>query len=75
MSYSACHALKNTNVRFNEIYLACRVEVDAEAAPYAMKSSVFSRTYGNILVTEDIKSSRIRVKTEEDVDNLKVQRQ
>ncbi|KAF2269103.1 NAD(P)-binding protein [Lojkania enalia] len=73
-SYSACKALASTNVRFNEIYLAIRVEVDVDAEQHGvMKSSVFGRVYEKILATPGMKSCRIRVKAEEDVENLKVE--
>ncbi|KAF2649421.1 NAD(P)-binding protein [Lophiostoma macrostomum CBS 122681] len=74
MSYSACKALKNTNVRFNEIYLAGRVEVDIEAEQHGvMKSSIFARAYENVLSREDVKSTRVRVGKEEDVNELRIE--
>ena len=72
MATAACRQLSGTNVRFNEVYLAYRVEVDAVAEKNGtMKTSVFSRVYEKILAKPDVKGCRIRVGSEEDVDNLK----
>ncbi|WYZ36278.1 hypothetical protein EsH8_XII_000028 [Colletotrichum jinshuiense] len=71
MAYSAIKELADTNVRFNEIYLAQRVEVDVVAEQHGtMKSSVFGRVYANILTKTDVKGCRVRVESESDVDNL-----
>lgn len=72
MATAACRSLSGTNVRFNEVYLAHRVEVDAVAEKHGtMKASVFSRVYEKILAKPDVKGCRIRVDSEEDVDNLR----
>ena len=72
MATAACRALSGTNVRFNEVYLGFRVEVDAVAEKNStMKASVFSRVYEKILAKPDLKGCRIRVEREEDVDNLR----
>lgn len=72
MSASACKSLASSNVRFNEIYLDHRVEVDTVAEQNStMKSSTFGRVYEQILAKSDVKGCRIRVKSENDVDHLK----
>lgn len=72
MATAACRDLANTNVRFNEVYLAQRVEVDAVAEQHGtMKASIFSRVYEKILAKPEVKGCRIRVANEDDVNNLK----
>jgi hypothetical protein len=61
-----------TNVRFNEIYLACRVEVDSVAARTgSMKASDFSRVYEGILSKPEIRGCRVSVYGTGDLDDLK----
>ncbi|EMD89520.1 hypothetical protein COCC4DRAFT_45051 [Bipolaris maydis ATCC 48331] len=73
--YSAYKALAGTNVRFNEIYLGRRVQVDSVAEQAgSTKSSTFGRVCTNILGRADIKSCRVRVENEADVDELKLER-
>lgn len=68
---SAEKALANTNVRFTELYLADRVEVDSSAVQSGvMKASVFGRAYKKILESPGI-CGRAKVYGEEDVDDLK----
>ncbi|KAJ5041452.1 hypothetical protein J3E74DRAFT_413057 [Bipolaris maydis] len=68
-------ALAGTNVRFNEIYLGRRVQVDSVAEQAgSTKSSTFGRVCTNILGRADIKSCRVRVENEADVDELKLER-
>jgi hypothetical protein len=75
MCYSACKALANTNIRFNEIYLGRRVQVDSVAEQAgSTKSSKFGRVYTNILSRVEVKSCRVRVENEEDVDVLRLER-
>ncbi|CCF39577.1 hypothetical protein CH063_00034 [Colletotrichum higginsianum] len=75
MAYSAIKGLADTNVRFNEIYLDQRVEVDVVAEEHGtMKSSIFGRVYANILAKTDVKGCRVRVESESDVDNLRAQK-
>lgn len=72
MASAACHSLSETNVRFNEVYLAFRVEVDAVAEINGtMKASVFSRVYEKILASPNVKGCRVRVASAEDVDKLR----
>ncbi|GKT66852.1 short-chain dehydrogenase [Colletotrichum tofieldiae] len=74
MAFSACKSLADTNVRFNEIYLAQRVEVDVVAEQHGtMRSSVFGRVYANILAKTDVKGCRVRVESEKDVDHLRTE--
>ncbi|ESZ94677.1 putative short-chain dehydrogenases/reductase [Sclerotinia borealis F-4128] len=62
----------DTNVRFNEVYLGCRVEVDSsDAKTGAMKASDFTRVYTELLSRPDIKSSRVSVFTHDDLEDLK----
>ncbi|WQF76839.1 Putative NAD(P)-binding domain superfamily [Colletotrichum destructivum] len=75
MAYLAIKGLADTNVCFNEIYLAQRVEVDVVAEEHGtMKSSIFGRVYANILAKTDLKGCRVRVESESDVDNLRAQK-
>jgi hypothetical protein len=61
-----------TNVRFNEVYLALRVEVDSVAIQHGtMKASDFSIAYEKILSRPEIKGCRISVHGREDLENLK----
>lgn len=72
MANVACRDNTSTNVRFNEIYLATRVEVDSSAEKTgAMKASDFAKVYTELLSRPDIKSSRINVATKEDLKDLK----
>ncbi|KAF1919859.1 hypothetical protein BDU57DRAFT_546436 [Ampelomyces quisqualis] len=75
MCYSAFKTLINTNVRFNEIYLGRRVQVDSVAEQAgSTKSSTFGRVYTNILARLEVKSCRVRVEHEMDVDQLRLER-
>ncbi|EED13656.1 short-chain dehydrogenases/reductase, putative [Talaromyces stipitatus ATCC 10500] len=72
MANVACRDNENTNVRFNEVYLATRVEVDSVAEKTgAMKTSDFANVYNELLSRPDIKSSRITVATKNDLKDLK----
>ncbi|ATZ49135.1 hypothetical protein BCIN_04g03210 [Botrytis cinerea B05.10] len=72
MANVACRDNTDTSVRFNEVYLNCRVEVDSSAAQTgAMKSSDFARSYTELLSRPEIKSSRIIVSTHDDLKDLK----
>ena len=69
---SAEKALANTNVRFTEIYLATRVQVDSSVGQSdVIKASVFGRVYEKILSSSNIRG-RVRVYSEGDVDELKL---
>lgn len=72
LSNVACRDNETTNVRFNEVYLACRVEVDSSAEKTgAMKASDFAKVYTELLARPDIKSERITVATQNDLTDLK----
>jgi len=72
MANVACRDNTDTNVRFNEVYLACRVEVDSVAAQSgAMKASDFAKVYTELLSKPEIKSSRVSVATKADLTDLK----
>lgn len=72
MANVACRDNAETNVRFNEIYLACRVEVDSVAAETgSMKASDFSRVYEQILSRPEIRGCRVSVYGPHDLDDLK----
>ncbi|KAI9727730.1 MAG: hypothetical protein M1828_005958 [Chrysothrix sp. TS-e1954] len=68
----ACRALRETNIRFNEIYLLLRVEVDSSAARTGFfRASAFAETYRKILGREDVKSARVEVREKRDFEELK----
>ncbi|RDW58332.1 hypothetical protein BP5796_12262 [Coleophoma crateriformis] len=72
MANVACRDNENTNVRFNEVYLALRVEVDESAEKTGFfKASAFAATYCEILARPDIRSCRISVCEKEDMTELK----
>jgi hypothetical protein len=71
MSVSACRELHGTNVRFNEVFLDRRVEVDKDAEKSgAMKASDFAHNYETILAEPNVIGCRIHVKTYEDLTKL-----
>jgi hypothetical protein len=75
MATAACRENEATSVRFNEIYLAFRVEVDEVAAQNGTTSaSDFALVYEQILDRPDIRSSRVRVESVEDLKDLKYKR-
>jgi hypothetical protein len=65
-----------TNVRFNEIYLAFRVEVDEIAVqhPGVVKASEFGKVYETLLGKPEVRSSRVWVNTPEDIRGFKYTR-
>jgi NAD(P)-dependent dehydrogenase (short-subunit alcohol dehydrogenase family) len=64
-----------TNVRFNEVYLCFRVEEDEGAAQHGVTSaSEFASVYERLLERTDIRSSRVRVGTPDDIKDLKFAR-
>jgi hypothetical protein len=72
MAVVACRDTAGTNVRFNEVYLERRVEVDSVAEKSgAMKSSDFSNVYSGILANPEIEGCRVTVKDYEDLQDLK----
>ncbi|KAJ4357148.1 uncharacterized protein N0V89_001723 [Didymosphaeria variabile] len=72
MSTSAARQNKETNIRFNEVYLFMRVEVDAEAEAHGVqKASHFANVYETLLSRNDVRSARVLVTREEDLDVLR----
>lgn len=75
MATAAARENQSTNVRFNEIYLAYRVEVDEVAAQNGTtKASDFGNVFELILASPDVRSSRVRVDDLEDLKKLKYQK-
>ncbi|KAJ1323880.1 SDR family NAD(P)-dependent oxidoreductase [Microdochium nivale] len=77
MASIACRDNESTNVRFNEAYLAFRVQVDALDNPYGipdiMSSSDFAKTYEQILdgSGKARKSCRMLLEDHIDVDEVR----
>lgn len=68
----ACRDKYKTNVRFNEVYLALRVEVDESAAKTgAMKATDFAKCYAVLLSNQELHSSRVSVFDYDDLESLK----
>jgi hypothetical protein len=75
MATAAARENESTNVRFNEIYLGYRVEVDEVAAQHGTtKASDFGNVYELILANPEVRSSRVRVDDLEDLKKLKYQK-
>ncbi|KAK7941259.1 uncharacterized protein PG986_013646 [Apiospora aurea] len=75
MAAAASRENAETNVRFNEIYLAMRVEVDEDAKQHGVTSaSEFAAVYEAIMSRSEIRSSRVRVSTDADLKDLKYER-
>jgi hypothetical protein len=69
----ACRILEQTNVRFNEIYLAFRVEENSSAAKTgAVKASEFANVYSGVLKDNEIRSCRVAVESRADIEELKL---
>jgi hypothetical protein len=72
MANAASRENEKTNIRFNEIYLAFRVEVDEVAAQNkTMGSSVFGQVYEELLARSDIRGCRVSVHGPADLKDLK----
>ncbi|KAL2126743.1 hypothetical protein VTI74DRAFT_322 [Chaetomium olivicolor] len=72
MATAACRENADTNLRFNEVYLMFRVEVDEVAARHGTtRASDFAHVYEGILANPEIRSSRIRVDNVDAIKNLK----
>ncbi|SMR64424.1 unnamed protein product [Zymoseptoria tritici ST99CH_3D1] len=64
-----------TNVRFNEVYLAFRVEVDEQAVQHGVtKASDFAKVYEMVLADSSVRSSRVRVESVADIETLRCQK-
>lgn len=74
MCISAARELAGTNVRFNELYIAPRVEVDSSAAKTgAMPSSTFAQVWQNVLEDKSATGCRVSVHNEQDLHKLALQ--
>ncbi|CAI6337639.1 unnamed protein product [Periconia digitata] len=69
----ATQELKNTNVRFNEVYLGLRVETDESAALHGVvKASEFAEVYVAVLKAGGgMKGQRVLVEKVEDMKNVR----
>ncbi|KAK4981224.1 hypothetical protein LTR66_004650 [Elasticomyces elasticus] len=75
MTIAAARDNEFTNVRFNELYLGFRVEVDEVAVQNGTtKASDFGKVYELILANPEVRSSRVRVETLEDIEKLRYQK-
>jgi len=75
MCMAAARDNESTNVRFNEIYLGYRVEVDEVAAQNGTtKASDFGKVYELILANPEVRSWRVRVEDLEDLKKLRYQK-
>jgi hypothetical protein len=69
---AAARENESTNIRFNEIYLSFRVEVDTDAVQHSVtKASDFGNVYEMILANPEVRSSRVRVDNIDDLKKLK----
>ncbi|KAL2803350.1 hypothetical protein BJX63DRAFT_412149 [Aspergillus granulosus] len=76
-SFATAAARENseTNVRFNEVYLGLRVEVDEDAAMHGVtRASEFAGVYEAILAREEIRSSRVSVERVEELKDIRFMR-
>lgn len=73
---AAARENEKTNIRFNEVYLAYRVQFEVEGASAAFAglhittTEEFSPLYEKLLDRTDIRGSRVKAITPEDVANL-----
>lgn len=75
MCIAASRENEKTNVRFNEILLAFRVEVDEVAKDHGVTTaSEFGQVYESVLANTEIRSSRIRVEEVVDMKKLRYAR-
>lgn len=67
---------EKNNIRFNEVYLSCRVDYDSVAKEKGnvISSSEFAGNYEQILIRTDIKGCRVSVLKPEDVTNLRYEK-
>lgn len=75
MATAAARENESTNIRFNEVYLGVRVEVDQSAAKTgAMKASDFASVYEQLIQRNDIRSCRVSVNSLKDMADLQFER-
>lgn len=71
-SVAAARELADTNIRFNEVYLALRVLFDEVAEQTGVdKVSDFSKNYEFLLERPDIKGARVFVRNKQELHELK----
>ncbi|KAF7331843.1 putative short-chain dehydrogenase [Mycena kentingensis (nom. inval.)] len=77
-SFAAVVASEKIPIRFNEVYLCCRVEYDSQCEgaenAWKLRASDFGRVYEALLANADIRDSRVTVKGLADVNELKYQK-
>lgn len=72
LATAACRENARAGVRYNELYLVLRVEVDADAARHGVtRSSEFALPYVAILSRPEIRGCRVSVVTREDLTDIK----
>ena len=75
MSTAAARENEKTNVRFNEVYLCFRVEVDEQAEKHGVTSaSKFAKVYEKLLSDEEVRGARVTVRVVGDIGRLVWQR-
>jgi hypothetical protein len=75
MIIAGCRDNWKSNVRFNEILLGFRVEVDEAAKEHGVTTSTeFGKVYEEVLARPEIRSSRIRVDEVVDITKLRYAR-
>lgn len=75
MTKAAARENESTNVRFNEIYLGFRVEVDEDAVQHGVtKSSDFANVYEMILADPKVRGARVRADGVDDLKKLKYEK-
>jgi hypothetical protein len=75
MCIAAARNNEKSNVRFNEILLGFRVEVDDAAKEHGVTTATqFGQVYEAVLGNSEIRSSRIRVDEVEDLKKLRYER-
>ncbi|KAK8140246.1 hypothetical protein PG984_000312 [Apiospora sp. TS-2023a] len=75
MATAASRENAKTNVRFNEIYLATRIEVDEDAKQYGVTTATeFASVYEAIMSRSEIRSSRVKIMAPEDIKDFKYER-
>ncbi|KAJ5729337.1 Short-chain dehydrogenase/reductase SDR [Penicillium malachiteum] len=75
LTKAAARENNSTNIRFNEIYLGFRVEVDEDAVQHGVtKASDFANVYEMVLANPEVRGSRVRVEGLGDLKELKYEK-
>jgi hypothetical protein len=75
MANIACRDLLETNLRFAEVFLGFRIEVDASAIKNnVVKASDFAKNYRKLLGSPEIRSCRDSVMFPQEIENLNYKR-